>query len=64
MCPDLSVLLQIAHRETFSYISELTGVALTIKGNHYEKGQRVPDGERKLYLIIKGPTEAVVKVWF
>ncbi|CAL5222427.1 g4789 [Coccomyxa viridis] len=58
---ELEITNFIAHRETFSYISELTGVALTIKGNHYEKGQRVPDGERKLYLIIKGPTEAVVK---
>ena len=34
---------------------------MTIKGNHYEKGQKVPDGERKLYLIIEGPTETVVK---
>ena len=34
---------------------------MTIKGNHYEKGQRVPEGERKLYLIIEGPTELVVK---
>ncbi len=34
---------------------------MTIKGNHYEKGQRIPDGERKLYLIIEGPTELVVK---
>ncbi len=57
----MSVLVQITHRETFSALNELTGAALTIRGNHYEKGQRVPDGERKLYLIIEGPTEDVVR---
>ena len=57
----MSVLVQITHRETFSAVNELTGAAMTIKGNHYEKGQRIPDGERKLYLIIEGPTELVVK---
>ena len=55
------MVVQITHRETFSHINELTGAAMTIKGNHYEKGQRVPEGERKLYLIIEGPTELVVK---
>ncbi len=53
--------MQITHRDTFSAVNELTGAAMTIKGNHYEKGQRIPDGERKLYLIIEGPTELVVK---
>ena len=53
--------MQITHRDTFSAVNELTGAAMTIKGNHYEKGQRIPDGERKLYLIIEGPTELVVE---
>ncbi len=63
----MSVLVQITHRDTFSALNELTGAHLTIKGNHYKEGQQVPDGERKLYLIIEGPTELVVrraKVWF
>lgn len=55
------MLAQITHRETFSALNELTGAALTIKGKHYEKGQSVPEGERKLYLIIEGPTELAVK---
>ena len=62
----MSVLVQITHRESLSRISELTGAALTIKGKYCENGQSVPDGERKLYLIIEGPTELVVKraqVW-
>jgi hypothetical protein len=51
----------MTHRETFGAITELTGAALTIKGYHYEKGQPIPEGERKLYLLIEGPTELTVK---
>jgi hypothetical protein len=51
----------MTHRETFAAITELTGAALTIKGYHYEKGQPIPEGERKLYLLLEGPTELSVK---
>ena len=51
----------MTHRETFGAITELTGAALTIKGYHYEKGQPIPEGERKLYLLLEGPTELSVK---
>ena len=54
-------LLQITHRETIAQINELTGAAMTTKGFFYDKGQPVPEGERKLYLVIEGPTELSVK---
>ena len=54
-------LLQITHRETIAQINELTGAAMTTKGFFYDKGQQVPEGERKLYLVIEGPTELSVK---
>lgn len=34
---------------------------MTTKGFFYEKNQPVPEGERKLYLVIEGPTEVSVK---
>ena len=34
---------------------------MTTKGFFYDKGQPVPEGERKLYLVIEGPTELSVK---
>lgn len=53
--------MQITHRETIAQINELTGAAMTTKGFFYDKGQQVPEGERKLYLVIEGPTELSVK---
>jgi len=53
--------VQITHRETIAQINELTGAAMTTKGFFYEKNQPVPEGERKLYLVIEGPTEVSVK---
>lgn len=34
---------------------------MTTKGYHYEKNQVIPEGERKLYIVIEGPTELSVK---
>ena len=53
--------LQITHRETIAQINELTGAAITIRGRFYDKGEKIPDDDRKLYLLIEGPTQAKVK---
>lgn len=52
---------KITHRETIAQINELTGAAITIRGRFYDKGEKIPDDDRKLYLLIEGPTVAKVK---
>lgn len=53
--------LQITHRETIAQINELTGAAITIRGRFYDKGEKIPDDDRKLFLLIEGPTTAKVR---
>ena len=45
--------LQITHRDTINDIGDL-GAALIVKGRYYKPGDRIPEGERKLYLVIEG----------
>ncbi|KAG2501579.1 hypothetical protein HYH03_000084 [Edaphochlamys debaryana] len=52
---------KITHRETMNQINELTGAALTVRGTFVPPGRPVPEGERKLFLLIEGPTEGHVK---
>lgn len=54
-------LSQITHRETIAQINELTGAAITIRGRFYDKGEKIPDDDRKLFLLIEGPTMAKVR---
>ena len=42
-------------------INELTGAAVTTKGYYIPPGKPIPEGERKLFLLIEGPTEGSVK---
>ena len=53
--------LQVTHRETINNIAELTGAAVITKGVFVPPGKNPPEGERKIYLLIEGPTEAAVK---
>ncbi|KAL3155377.1 hypothetical protein ABBQ38_010937 [Trebouxia sp. C0009 RCD-2024] len=52
---------KITHRETIAQINELTGAAITIRGRFYDKGEKIPDDDRKLFLLIEGPTMAKVR---
>ncbi len=45
--------VQITHRDTINDIGDL-GAALIVKGRYYKPGDRIPEGERKLYLVIEG----------
>ncbi len=54
-------MIQVTHRETIGNISELTGAAIITKGIFVQPGKAPPEGERKIYLLIEGPTEASVK---
>lgn len=42
-------------------IGETTGAALITKGVYVPPGRQAPEGERKIYLLIEGPTELSVK---
>eukprot|EP00899_Mesostigma_viride_P004598 jgi/Mesvir1/14139/Mv12276-RA.1 len=53
---------KITHRETMAQITEFTGAAITTKGQYFAPNRPPPTGtERKLYLVIEGPTESIVK---
>ena len=44
---------QIMHRETVRDVADLTGAAITTRGVYVPPGHRLPEGERKLYLLIQ-----------
>jgi ATP-dependent RNA helicase DDX46/PRP5 len=52
---------QVTHRETLASVTELTGAAVTTRGYFVNPGKPAPEGERKLYLLIEGPTESCVR---
>lgn len=56
-----SIVSQVTHRDTVNMIGETTGAALITKGVYVPPGRQAPEGERKIYLLIEGPTELSVK---
>jgi ATP-dependent RNA helicase DDX46/PRP5 len=52
---------KVTHRETMLQIAELTGCAVIVKGVFVPPGKPVPEGERKIFLLIEGPNDAAVK---
>ena len=52
---------KVTHRETMLQVAELTGCAVITKGVFVPPGKPVPDGERRIYLLIEGPSDAAVK---
>lgn len=52
---------KVLQRDSLVAIQEWTKVAITTKGAYYPPGRNPPAGERKLYLLIEGETEAAVK---
>jgi ATP-dependent RNA helicase DDX46/PRP5 len=53
--------MQVTHRDTLGMLNELTGAAVTTKGLYTPPGRAPEEGQRKLYLLIEGPTENSVK---
>ena len=49
---------KVLQRESLVAIQEWTKVAITTKGAYYPPGRNPPAGERKLFLLIEGETEA------
>ena len=52
---------QVTQRETMFRLQEEHDVAITNKGVYVAPGRQAPAGERKLYLLVEGPTERGVK---
>jgi len=51
---------KVTHKGFQAEITELTGAAVTTKGIYVKSGEP-PEGERRLYLQIEGPTEQSVR---
>ncbi|KAL6755104.1 P-loop containing nucleoside triphosphate hydrolase protein, partial [Haematococcus lacustris] len=52
---------KVTHRDMVNFVAETTGAALIVKGRFVEPGKQPPPGERKIYMLIEGPTELSVK---
>jgi ATP-dependent RNA helicase DDX46/PRP5 len=55
------LLQQVTHNDAMAMIHELTGATVTTHGNEVPPGEPAPPGERKLFLMIEGPTDLSVK---
>ena len=53
--------LQVTHRETLADIMDQTKAAVTVRGQYFEKGKKVPEGEQRLFLLIEGNKEENVR---
>jgi len=51
---------KITHREPLVAIEEMTGAKVQVKGQHFASGARMPEGAKKLYVEIIGPTQVSV----
>ncbi|XP_010474699.1 PREDICTED: DEAD-box ATP-dependent RNA helicase 42-like [Camelina sativa] len=52
---------RVTHKETLGPVSEWSGAAITVRGQHYNPGSMPGPGQRKLYLFVEGATENSVK---
>jgi len=52
---------KVTHRETLQDIAHTYKTAIVVKGRFVRPGERLPDGERKLFLHIQGTKEEAVK---
>uniref|UniRef100_A0A7S3WIJ2 ATP-dependent RNA helicase PRP5/DDX46/KHDC4 KH domain-containing protein n=1 Tax=Strombidinopsis acuminata TaxID=141414 RepID=A0A7S3WIJ2_9SPIT len=52
---------KISHREPLQQIEELTGSRVQVKGQHFATHAKMPEGARKLYVEVVGPTVVAVQ---
>mmetsp|Transcript_7732 Transcript_7732/g.11479 ORF Transcript_7732/g.11479 Transcript_7732/m.11479 type:complete len:1173 (+) Transcript_7732:111-3629(+) len=52
---------KVTQRQTLDDVTERTGVAIISRGSYVPPGKKLEIGERKLFLLIEGPTEMQVK---
>ena len=51
---------KVTHKETYDSIIDLTGCAITAKGQFFSEKQRPGPGEEKLHLVIEGTSDIQV----
>ena len=51
---------KVTHKDQLQQINDFTGAVVTVKGTYYPPGRAIPMGERRLFLLIEGPTERCV----
>ena len=52
---------KVTHKDSLREITEFTGAAITAKGQFVPPGKPPGPGQRKLYLLVEGPTERSVR---
>lgn len=52
---------KVTHKEASREVAELTGCAVTVRGVYVQPGKEPPAGERKLYIVIEGPSQRAVQ---
>jgi len=52
---------KVTHKDSLRDISDFTGAAITTKGQFVPPGRQPSLGERRLYLLLEGPTERSVR---
>jgi ATP-dependent RNA helicase DDX46/PRP5 len=52
---------KVTHKDSLREISDFTGAAITTKGQYVPPGKPPGPSERKLYLLVEGPTERSVR---
>jgi len=52
---------KISHKDPLLQIEEMTGAKVQVKGQHFNPGAKLPEGAKKLYVEIIGPTVIAVQ---
>merc|ERR1719265_3038663 len=52
---------KISHKDPLLQIEEMTGAKVQVKGQHFNAGVKLPEGAKKLYVEIIGPTVIAVQ---
>lgn len=53
---------QVTKKGSLDDVEEFTGCVVTTRGNFYAAGRNPPPGQRKLHLLIEGPTREAVRM--
>ncbi|CAJ1410366.1 unnamed protein product [Effrenium voratum] len=51
---------KITHRDPLVAIEEMTGCKLQVRGQHFTSARQMPEGGKKLFVEIVGPTQVAV----
>ncbi|GAM26008.1 hypothetical protein SAMD00019534_091830 [Acytostelium subglobosum LB1] len=52
---------KVTHKDAMQQIIEMTGTAITAKGLYFPPNKPVPAGQKKLSLLVEGPTDSGVR---